>query len=146
MKIKDLTIEELECMGYDEIAYLILEETGKKEKLLKLFEKICKLLELDFESQQEKISDFFELLSTNKKFIMLDNGYWDLQINHKVNITVEDAEEDIVDIDVDHEESHEEEPEEQETIFYDESDQDDQADDELANFVVIEDDEENASI
>ena len=37
MSLKDLSKEELETMGYDEIAYLILEEVGKKMKLLDLF-------------------------------------------------------------------------------------------------------------
>ena len=31
--LKDIAKEELETMGYDEIAYLILEESGKKMKL-----------------------------------------------------------------------------------------------------------------
>ena len=33
MKIKDLTEEDLETMGYDDIAYLILKESGKKMKI-----------------------------------------------------------------------------------------------------------------
>ena len=42
MKLKDMSKEELETMGYDEIAYLVLEESGKKMKLLDLFKKVCK--------------------------------------------------------------------------------------------------------
>ena len=66
--LKDIAKEELETMGYDEIAYLILEESGKKMKLLDLFTKVCKVLNLPVETVENRIGDFFELLSINKKF------------------------------------------------------------------------------
>lgn len=144
MKLKDLTTEELECMPYDEIAYLILIENGKKEKLLNLYKKVCKLLKLDFEQEQEKIADFFEILSVNKKFIMLDNGYWDLQINHKIDVMVEDNhEEDILDEEL--EDNFFEEENEEEDIFYETEETDDTADDDLANLVVISDEEDETN-
>lgn len=144
MKLKDLTTEELECMPYDEIAYLILIENGKKEKLLNLYKKVCKLLKLNFEQEQEKIADFFEILSVNKKFIMLDNGYWDLQINHKIDVMVEDNhEEDILDEEL--EDNFFEEENEEEDIFYETEETDDTADDDLANLVVISDEEDETN-
>ena len=42
MKLNEIPKEELELMGYDDIAYLILKEAGKKMKLLDLFKKVCK--------------------------------------------------------------------------------------------------------
>ena len=96
MNLKELTQEELQTMAYDEIAYLVLEETGKKMKLLDLFKKVCKVLNLPEETVEERIADFFELLSINKKFVLLKNGYWDLATKHKQDIVVED-EEDIID-------------------------------------------------
>ena len=92
MKLKELTNEELQTMAYDEIAYLIIEESGKKIKLLDLFKKVCKVLSLPESVIEERIVDFFELLSINKKFILLKNGYWDLATKHKQDIVVEDEE------------------------------------------------------
>ena len=146
MKLENLSIAELECMPYDEIASMILEESGKKEKLLNLFKKICKLLNLDFEEEQEKMIDFFEVLSTNKKFVMLDNGYWDLQSNHKTEITLDHIlEEELVEEEFAEEELEDEYEEEDEDIFDDENDNDDPDDDDLADLVVI-DDEDEASL
>lgn len=140
MKLKDLTNEELQTMAYDEIAYLILEETGKKIKLLDLFKKVCKVLGLAESVVEERITDFFELLSINKKFVLLKNGYWDLATKHKQDIVVEDEEE-IVDEDMSSEEDIDEE-EENEDIFYDnELDNDDEEDDDLKDLVIIEDEE-----
>ena len=90
MKLKDIGKEELELMSYSDIAYKILEETKKKMKVTDLFRTICDLLgltEADYESQ---IADFFEILTTDKKFIMLENGYWDLRTRHSEKMVVEE--------------------------------------------------------
>ena len=92
MKLKDIPKEELELMGYDDIALLILQENGKKMKLRDIFAKVCQVLELPEETVDNEIMDFFELMSINKKFIMLDKGYWDLQARHKLDIVFEDEE------------------------------------------------------
>jgi len=140
MSIKDLSKEELETMGYDEIAYIILEEAGKKMKLLDLFKKVCKALELPESTIEERISDFFELLSINKKFVLLPKGYWDLAVNHVQNIVIED-EEDIISDEV-IEEDEELEIEEEEDIFYDnELDDNDDEEDDLKDLVIIDEDE-----
>jgi len=140
MKLKELTNEELQTMAYDEIAYLILEESGKKMKLLDLFKKVCKVLSLPEETVEERIADFFELLSINKKFVLLKNGYWDLATKHKQDIIVEDEEESIDDeINTDEEEI---ETEDEEDIFYDnELDNDDEDEDDLKDLVIIDEDE-----
>jgi len=140
MKLKELTQEELQTMAYDEIAYLILEESGKKMKLLDLFKKVCKVLSLPEETVEERIADFFELLSINKKFVLLKNGYWDLATKHKQDIIVEDEEESIDDeINTDEEEI---ETEDEEDIFYDnELDNDDEDEDDLKDLVIIDEDE-----
>jgi len=141
MSIKDITKEELETMGYDEIAYLILEEAGKKMKLLDLFKKVCKKLELPDSTIEERIGDFFELLSINKKFVLLPKGYWDLATNHVQNIVVEDEEEDTSSEDL--EDIEEEiETEEDEDIFYDNDlDDNDDEEDDLKDLVIIDEDE-----
>lgn len=139
MKLKELTQEELLTMSYDEIAYLVLEESGKKMKLLDLFKKVCKILDLPETIVEERITDFFELLSINKKFVLLKNGYWDLATKHKQDIIIEDEDE-LIEEDSDNEEEIIEEDEE--NIFYDnELDNDDDEDDDLKDLVIIEDEE-----
>lgn len=144
MKLKDRTKEELETMGYDEIAYLIIEESGKKIKLLDLFKKVCKILELPESMVEERIADFFELLSINKKFVLLPNGYWDLSINHKQDIVIEDEDDEHETEDISDLEDAEEEPEEveEDDIFYDNDlDEDDSEDDDLKDLVILDEDE-----
>ena len=80
MKLKDMSQEELELMGYDDIALLVLEESGKKMKIYDMFKKVCEVLHLSDADFENKITDFFEMISTNKNFTMLENGYWYLQI------------------------------------------------------------------
>ena len=93
MKLKQIPKEELELMGYDDIALLVLQESGKKMKLRDIFAKVINVLELPEERIDEELMDFFELMSINKKFVMLDKGYWDLQSRHKLDL-VFDMEED----------------------------------------------------
>ncbi len=140
MNIKDMSKEELQTMGYDEIAYLILENNKKKMKLLDLFEKVCEALELPKEIVQDRIADFFELLSINKKFVLLKNGYWDLATNHLQDIVVED-EEDSDSEELETEEEEEIEEEQEEDIFYDDLDDSDEEDDDLKDLVIIDEDE-----
>ena len=140
MKLKDLPKEEIEAMGYDEIALHILQESGKKMKLQDLFKKICKLLGDDEEALADHITDFFELLSTNKKFVMLKNGYWDLQTRHASEITIEDTDEEVFDVEEAEQPTIEEEPDEEE-IYYDEETDDDVDEDELSDLVVIDEEE-----
>ncbi len=143
MNLKDISKEELQTMGYDEIAYLVLENNKKKMKLLDLFKKVCEVLELPEQTVEDRIADFFELLSINKKFILLKNGYWDLAINHKQDIVVEEDEEiDSEELEDDSEEDIEEETDEDDDIFYDDLDDTDDEDDDLKDLVII-DEEEN---
>ena len=143
MKLKDIPKEELQTMGYDEIASIILEESGKKMKLMDLFTKVCKALELPESTIENRIGDFFELLSINKKFVLLPKGYWDLATKHLQDIVVEDEEE------VDEEEVNEETTEDiddieedDENIYYDEDDiDDDDTSDDLDDLVIMDEEE-----
>lgn len=143
MSIKELSKEELETMGYDEIAYLVLEEAGKKMKLLDLFKKVCKALELPETTIEDRIGDFFELLSINKKFVLLANGYWDLATKHVQNIVVEDEDDSFTEESIEEDTEENIELEEDEDIFYDnELDDNDDDEDDLKDLVII-DEEEN---
>lgn len=139
MKIKDIKKEDLELMSYDDLAFLILKEAGNKMKINDLFKEVCNLLSLGEDIFENKIADFFELLSTEKRFIMLENGYWDLRDNHSHKVVIdEDEDEDIIIEEI------EEVEEEKEDIFEEADETDDIVEDDLKDFAVIdEDDEEN---
>ena len=143
MKLKQIPKEELELMGYDDIALLILQESGKKMKLRDIFGKVINVLGLPEETIDEELMEFFELMSTNKKFVMLDKGYWDLQSRHKLDL-VFDMEEDDEELENEEEDNIEEETEEDDDIFYDKDDEtDDVAEDDLADLVVVDDIDES---
>lgn len=143
MKLKQIPKEELELMGYDDIALLILQESGKKMKLRDIFAKVINVLGLPEETIDEELMEFFELMSTNKKFVMLDKGYWDLQSRHKLDL-VFDMEEDDEELENEEEDNIEEETEEDDDIFYDKDDEtDDVAEDDLAHLVVVDDIDES---
>ena len=140
-KLKEYSKEELETLNYDDIAYLILEAKKKKMKISDLFNKVCELLELDEGAYADYITDFFELLTTDKRFIQLNDGYWDLKTKHSEKVIIEDDEDEFEEI---VEDVNEEEENEEESDFYDEDNEDDDSDDDLKDLVVIDDeDEEN---
>ena len=147
MKLSDIPKEELETMNYDDIAYIILNEEKAKMKINELFKKVCDALELPENTFEEKIVDFFELLTTDKRFIMLEDGYWDLREHHNPKVIVDDDEEEetlINDAD-DEAENDLLEEEQEEDIFYDTDTEDDLPDDELEDLVVIDVDDEEAN-
>ena len=104
MKLEEMSQAELEAMNYDDIAYIILKEENKKMKINDLFKRICDVLNLGESAFENQIADFFEIMSTDKRFTMLDDGYWDLRINHSQKIVLDDDYEDEEEIDEDLEE------------------------------------------
>ena len=146
MKLKDYSQEELELMNYDDIAALILEETGKKMKIYDLFKKVCELLHLSDAEFENKIADFFEMLSTDKKFTMLENGFWDLRAKHNVQVILDDEEEEnLAEVQEDEEEMELEENENESDIFYESDETDDEVEDDLQDLVVIDVDEDETN-
>ena len=146
MKLKNINAEELETMSYDDVAYEILKETGKKVKITDLFKNVCDLLNLSDAIYENQIGEFFQVLSTDQRFTMLDNGYWDLKTRHKSNIVMDlDDEEEEVSL---NEEETEAEEEKEEEIYYDDEDvtDDDEADDDLKDLAIIDEDEEEKDI
>ena len=147
MELKKLSLEELEQMTYGEITELILVEKGTKMKIVDIFKKICKLLNMSDAEFEAKIADFFELVSTDKKFIILDKGYCDLRRKHTPKVVIEDEDMEDVEVEVDEEERDEdkETDENQDDIFYDNSSEEDDVDtddDELDDFLIVDDEEE----
>ena len=142
MKLKTVTEEELETMSYDDVAYVILKESGKKMKLIDLFNAVCEVMKLDQSVKDEYIADFFTLLSTEKRFINLDKGYWDLRENHTSKIELSDIDdEDEEDTESD---MMEEEITEEDDMYIDETREadDDEADDEYKDLVVMDEESE----
>ena len=140
MSIKKMSKDELELLSHKDITNLLLEEKGK-QNTADLFKKIIELLELPASTFDQKIGDYYTSLTTDKRFILLDDGKWDLRSRHTSDKIVK------VDDDDDEEESEEEETLEEETSEYDsiandddESDLDDD-DDDLKDLVVLDEDE-----
>lgn len=138
MSLKKLKKEDLELLSNKDITNLILEEKGA-QNTSDLFKEIIKLLELPSSIFDQKIGDYYTSLTTDKRFILLENGTWDLRSRHTsdklIKIVDEEDEEEI-------EETKEEI--EEETVNYDNIDSDDDIDDtndDLKDLVVLDEDE-----
>lgn len=146
MKFKTINKEDLETMPFDDIAYIILKEKGKKMKINDIFKIICDELNLGENAYENQIADFFALLATEKRFIQLEKGYWDLRENHTAEINIKELEEELEDDDV-NEEKEDEDAEEHESDFYDDIDEtdDDDTDDDLRDLVIVDEGYEDES-
>ena len=142
MSLKKLKKEELELLSNKDITKLILEDSKKTLNTAELFKKIIELLELPEDIFETKIGDYYTALSTDKRFILLDDGTWDLRSRHTSDkvIKVSEDEDDDTDIDMDEEKDDQEEIEED---SYDDNEEeyDASASEELKDLVVIDEDE-----
>ena len=138
MKFKTATIEELETLPFDDIAYIILKEKGKKMKINDIFRIICDTLNLGESVFENQIGDFFALLATEKRFIQLEKGYWDLRENHTSEISIKEIEDELED-EILPDSIVEEEDEEDEEDYYDDIDDmdDDKEEDDLKDLVIV---------
>lgn len=147
MKLKSIPKDELETMPLDDIAYIILKEKDKKMKTMEIFKIIADALGYSDREIEDKIADFFALLTTEKRFIQLEGGYFDLTENHTSKIKIEEieaaAEEDDLLIDKDLIDSDEDDEEDNEDYFDSALDsEDDTDDDDLKGLVIIDEDTE----
>ena len=138
LKIKK---EELELMSNKDIAELILENSKRTINTADLYKKIMKLLDLPESSFESKIADFYTSLSTDKRFILLDNGKWDLRSKHTSDKVIK-----VVTDDDDEEEEEIQTPAEDdiEEDNYDDTedeDYDEETNEELKDLVIIDEDE-----
>jgi len=145
MKLSDISKDELETMNYDDIAYVILNEEKTKMRINVLFKKVCDALELSEKDFENNIAAFFELLTTDKRSIMLEDGSWDLKELHNPKVVIDDEDDDTTietdaatDDDLENEENEDD-------IFYDSDNDDDLPDDDLEDLVVIDVDDEEAN-
>lgn len=139
MKLSKMSKEDLELLSYTNIAKLYLEENKKTMNTADLFHQVCSLLELSEQEYQAKIADFFQSLTTSKEFILLDNGEWDLKINHKVKIDMDELYEDKDEEDIDEDLEDDEMTEEDEYNSID--DEEEYAEDDLSDLTILNEDE-----
>jgi len=143
MAIAKLTSEQLDTMSYTDIAEYVLEQKGKKMKIADLFTEVIKQRGDDPKAIfEEKIGDFFGLVSSDNRFVMLDKGLFDLSKKHKNSINMSlDEEEDEEEIIIE----DEEEEDEEEIIDYDEAIDvdDDTEEDDFKDLVIIDSDDES---
>ena len=141
MSLSKMSKEDLELLSNKDITNLILEESKKPINTADLFKKIIKLLELPDSVFETKIGDYYTALSTDKRFILLDDGKWDLRSRHTsdkvAKITDEDEEDDT------DSEPEKEEIDDIDEDNYDDTDEeyDEDANEELKDLVVIDEDE-----
>lgn len=146
MKIKSVSKEDLETMSFEDIAYIILKENKDKMKIMDIFQIICDELNLGKNAFENQIGDFFALLSTEKRFIQLEKGYWDLRENHTSEVNISDIEDELDD-DIPEDMKDEEVNDNEDKDYYDEIDDvdDDDNDDGLSDLVIIDDSFEDDS-
>lgn len=94
MKLTKMTKEELETLSYTDLTEMILTENKKSLNTPSIFKEICGLLELSDDEYAAQIGDFYTSLTTDKRFILLDNACWDLRDKHKIEIVLDDEEDD----------------------------------------------------
>ena len=142
MSLKKMKKEELELLSNKDIACLILDENKKSMNTAELFKKIISLLELPESTFENKIADFYTALSTDKRFILLKDGTWDLRNHHTsdkvVKVTEDDDDEEEVE---EKEDSEEEETDEDNYDDQEPEDYDEDTNEELKDLVILDEDE-----
>ena len=139
--------EELELLSNKDIAELILENSKRTLNTADLFRKIMKLLELPESVFEAKIADFYTSLATDKRFILLDNGKWDLRTNHtsdKIIKVISDDDDEEEEEEEDEEKDEDSQDEDLDEDSYDDKEDDvydDETNEELKDLVVIDEDE-----
>ncbi len=145
MSLSKMKKEDLELLSNKDITNLILEESKKPINTADLFRKIIKLLDLPESTFEAKIGDYYTALSTDKRFILLDDGKWDLRSRHTSDkvAKVTDEDEDEEEEEDNDSDSEKEESEELEEDSYDDTDEeyDGNTNEELKDLVVIDEDE-----
>lgn len=142
--MKKFTNEELEMMSYTDIAYEIIKDSKKSKNTLDVFKEVCSILSLSEAQLNNLIADFFASMTTDKRFLLLEEGTWDLRERHasskvKNGADLEDDEEE------EEQEEIEDDDEEEQEDEYDSLDEvnedDDFEDDDLEDLVVVDEKE-----
>ena len=142
MKLKNIKKEELEVLSYTDLTEMILKENKKPMNTANIFKNICELLELSEDEYINKIGDYYTSLTTDKRFTLLENAEWDLKDNHKLDIVLdEDDEEDSIFEDEDESEEESEESLEDMDESIEITDDEIDLDDDMEDLSIINDDD-----
>ena len=117
MSLNKMSKEEIELLSYTDIAKLYLEENKTTLNTAELFKAVCELLSLSEIEYSDKITDFFQSLTTSKDFILLNDGKWDLKSKHSVKLSMDELYEEQAD-EEEYEGEPEDEIEEENSILY----------------------------
>ncbi len=145
MDLKKMTKDELELLSNKDITNLILEDSKKSMNTAELFRKIIKLLELPESYFESKIADYYTALATDKRFLLLEDGTWDLRSRHTsdkvVKVTDEEDDEEVEPKDEEEDEDDEDSLSEGSYDDTEDTDYDDDTSEELNDLVIIDEDE-----
>lgn len=143
MKLKDMKKQELETLSYTDLTEMILIENKKSMNTASIFKSICAALELSDEEYTNKIGDFYTSLTTDKRFILLENAEWDLKDKHKVQIVLDEDDEELDEESFEDEnlESIDDEETEDESIEITDDEVDLDDNDEMEDLTIIDDEE-----
>ena len=144
MKVKEMKKEELELLSYKDITNLLLNEKPK-QNTAELFRQIVDALVLPKSVFESMIGDYYMMLTTDKRFILLEDGCWDLRSRHTSDKIVKIEEDDD---ELDQEEmsvkSKDEQSDEDESYDIDNDNTDDDFDDDdddLKDLVILDEEE-----
>ncbi|MEG1494788.1 MAG: DNA-directed RNA polymerase subunit delta [Bacilli bacterium] len=141
MSIKEMTKDDWELLSNKDITNLLLTEKGATNTAT-LYKTIIKLLNLPASTFDAKIGDYYTSLTTDKRFILLEDGKWDLKKRHSSDkiVIVEDDEDDELEDFKEEDELAEEEADTFDKTAEDDEEFDDDEDD-LKDLVVLDEDE-----
>lgn len=140
MELSKMKKEELELLSYTDLTKMILEEESKPLNTPSAFKKICELLDLTEDDYVNKVGDYYTALTTDKRFIFLEDGTWDLKDNHKVEIVLDEDDETEDDVEEVVLEPEETDSELEYNTLEEGVDEDDDASDEIEDLSIIDDD------
>ena len=128
MNLNNLSQVELELMSYTDLTYMMLKENKTTMNTPTIFKEICKLLDLSDSAYEDKIGDYYTSLTMDKRFVMLENGEWDIRDNRSVEIVMDEDDEEDEEVEEEEVEEIVEEEESEDTLYDDESEIDDDED------------------
>ena len=143
MSLKKMTKEDLELLSNKDITHLISSESKKSINTADLFKKIIELLELPSSTFENKIGDYYTSLATDKRFILLEDGTWDLRSRHTSDkvVKITDDEDEDEEEQLDEQEEQEDDSLEDSYDDTEDEDYDEDTNEELKDLVVIDEDE-----
>ena len=144
MSIKEMPLEELELLTFADIAYQIIKEEETSMTTADVFKVVCKLRKIKKAGYEAKVADFFTMLTTDRRFVLLESGEWDLKELHTAKIEIDQIiEEEIID-DIEEESIENSEIEKDIELLVDINDEDfddDPETTELEDLVIVTEDE-----